>query len=199
MSSENQLCYFCDEPYPYPSCFIENHNGIWICEGCEMVIPINNVEQNIECCICLEDKTLIKLPTCIHKVCFDCCKTIYFGSSKNERPIHWGEMIVESHNWPYEINEDDNNDPEYIKQEEYDKFETKHFDIKTKSYHELIIIRNSLISERPEWMNTEEFINYENCKFRYHTELIKLEIERENYNKNKLKGNKTCPLCRAKL
>jgi hypothetical protein len=199
MSSEIYLCYFCDEPYPYPSCFIENHNGIWICEGCEMVMPINNIEQNVECCICLEDKTLIKLPTCIHKVCFGCCKTIYFGSTTNERPIHLREMPLESLDWPYELNDDDENDPEHIKQQEYDKFETKNFDIETKSYDELIIIRNSLISERPEWMNTEEFINYENGMFIYHTEFVKLEKKWEKYNENKTKGNKTCPLCRAKL
>jgi hypothetical protein len=194
---EDQLCYFCDETYPHPSCFIENYNDIWICQSCEMVIPINNIEQNVECCICLEDKTLIKLPTCIHKLCFGCCKTIYFGSTSNERPIHWREMIIEGSNWPYDINEDDENDLEYIKYEEYDKFETKHFDIKTKSYDELIEIRNNLISERHEWMNTEEFINYENDMFKYHTEFVKLEKEWDNYNENKTKGNGTCPLCRT--
>lgn len=192
---ENHLCYFCDETYPYPSCFIENYNGIWICEGCEIVIPINNIEINDECCICFEDKLLIKLPTCIHKVCFECCKTIYFGSTTIQRPIHRREL--ELPDWPYVLNDDDDNDPERIKYDEYCEYENKYFDIGTKSYDELIEIRNSLISERPAWMNTHEFINYENCQFIYHTEFIKLDKEWEEYNKMKTKGNGTCPLCRA--
>ena len=73
--SENHLCYFCDTQYPHPSSFIENYNGIWVCQHCEMLIPINNTQEN-DCCVCFEYKPLIKLPTCIHKVCLDCCKTI---------------------------------------------------------------------------------------------------------------------------
>jgi hypothetical protein len=203
MSYENKLCYFCDEPFPYPSSFIENYNGIFICYGCEMVIPINNIEQNGECCVCLEDKHLIKLPTCIHKVCFECCKTIYFGSTPNERPIHWREMNVKSPCWPYDVNDYDERDPENIKYEQYckqyDDFETKYFNIEQKSYDELIEIRDNLIPERPDWMNTEEFINYENDSFMYHTNFVKLEKELEKYNENKTKGNSSCPLCRAKL
>ena len=191
---ENQLCYFCDTIYPYPSCFISNYNDLWICECCEMIIPKTNITENDECCICLENKILIKLPNCIHKLCFECCKTVYFGSTKEQRPIHWRD--IESPKWPYEINYDDDNDPEYIKQQEYDNFEETHFDIKTKSYDELITIRNDLILERPEWMNTSEFINYENCMFNYHTEFMKLEKEWDTYNKNKTKGNGICPLCR---
>jgi hypothetical protein len=199
MSYENHLCYFCDEIFPYPSCFIVNYNGIWICQDCEIVIPINNLKQNGECCVCFEYKHLIKLPTCIHKLCFECCKTIYFGSTTNESPVHWREMNIEYPEFPYNFDDNDDNDPERIKYEEYCEYENKYFNIETKSYDELIEIRNRLITERPEWMNTEEFINYENCNFRYHTELIKLERERENYNENKLKGNSSCPLCRAKL
>ena len=196
MSFENHVCYFCDETYPYPSCFITNYNNLWICEDCEMIIPINIIEQNSECCICLENKILIKLPSCIHKLCFDCCKTIYFGCSTNRPPLHWKN--VESSNWPYEFNDDNENDPERIKYNEYCEFENKYFDIGTKSYDELIEIRNSLISVRPEWINTYEFINYENSQFRYHTECVKLDLEWEKYNETKLKGNSICPQCRAK-
>ena len=42
-----------------------------------------------ECCICLEDKPLIKFATCIHTACLNCYKTIYLGLN---RPIHWREM-----------------------------------------------------------------------------------------------------------
>ena len=199
MSYENHLCYFCYETYPYPSCFIAKYNDIWVCEGCEMIIPINNIEQNDECCVCLENKILIKLPTCIHKICVDCCKTIYFGSTTVDPPLHWREMTIESPDWPYDFNDDDDNDIEHIKYEQYHDFEIKHFDIEQKSYVELIEIRNNLIPERPEWMKTSEFINYENNMFNYHTEFMKLEKEWDNFNENKTKGNKTCPLCREKI
>ncbi len=196
--TENYVCYFCDTQYPHPSCFIDNYNGIWMCQHCEMLIPINNTQENDDCCVCFEYKPLINLPTCIHKVCLDCCKTIYFGSTTNNPPIQLMYANITHPNWPYDINEDDDNDHEYIRQQEYDKFETTYFDITTKSYGELIIIRNNLISERPEWMNTDEFIIYENCLFRYRTEFEKLDKEWEEYNANKTKGNGTCPLCRIK-
>ena len=149
---ENYLCYCCDETYT--SCFIENYS-IWICEGCTIVMPINNIEQNNieqngECCVCFEDKLLIKLPTCIHKVCFECCKNIYFGSTTIERPIH-----VEPPDWPYVLNDHDDNDHERIKYDEYCEYVNKYFDIGQNTYDELIEIRNSLILDRPSWMNTE--------------------------------------------
>ena len=193
--TKNQLCYFCDNIYPHSSCFIGNYNDIWVCYDCEMIIPINIQEQG-KCCVCLEDNPLNKLPTCIHKVCLECCKTIYFGSTKNERPIHEREITIESPDWPYELNDDDYD----IKYDEYCDFERKYFnfDLETSSYDELITIRNSFIMKRPEWMNTEKFINYENFNFRYHLECIKLEKEWEIYNENKTKGNSSCPLCRSK-
>lgn len=92
---ENRDCFFCDTPYPHPSCFISNYNDIWVCfdcEGCEMNITIHNFQGNGECCICLENKPLIKFATCIHTACLNCYKTIYFGSSINNRPMHWREM-----------------------------------------------------------------------------------------------------------
>jgi hypothetical protein len=107
-------------------------------------------------------------------------------------------MSEEQPIWPYELNDYDENDPERIKYEEYNEFEIKHFDIGKYNYDELITIRNSLITERPEWMNTEEFINYENGQFRYHTDCVILDKEWENYNESKTKGNGICPLCRAK-
>jgi len=145
MNIELHICYFCEINYPYPSCFISNHDGLWICYHCS--------DLDIE--------------------------------------------YTESPDWPYEFNDDDN-DPERIKYEEYCDFENLHFDIETKNYDELIEIRNSLISQRPEWMNSSEFINYENTSFRYHTECIKLDREWEEYNETKTKGNSICPLCRAK-
>ena len=107
------------------------------------------------------------------------------------REIHWREMTDVAPNWPYEINEDDDNDLEKIKQIEYDEFEAMYFNFEENSYDELVTIRNNLISERSEWMNSDAFINYENGMFKYCSEFVKI------YNENKKKGNSSCPLCRA--
>ena len=194
---ENHLCYFCDETYPYPSCFILNYNELWVCHNCDFILINYNNKENDVCCVCFEESTLYKLPSCNHKLCVKCCKTIFFGSTTNERPIHWREMTIESSDYPYQINDDDDSDPETIRYNEYCEYEDKHFNYE-KTYNELIEIRNSLIIERPDWMNTEAFINYENEQFMYHTEFNKLDKEWEMYEKSKLRGNKNCPLCRCR-
>ena len=196
---ENKLCYFCDETYPHPSCFISNYDDLYVCSHCEEFrLPINyNNRVNDECCVCFEENPLIKLPTCSHKVCLKCCKTIYFGSTTNERPIHWREMTDEAPVWPYENNDDEDNEDDDKKQEEYYYSQDTHFNYEENTYDELIEIRNNLIAFRPEWMNTEEFINYENDCFSYHTKIAQVEREWEKYNENKTKGNGTCPLCRG--
>ena len=193
---ENHLCYFCDVPYPYPSCFIINYNDLWVCYGCDYILINYNNKENDICCVCCEETTLYQLPYCNHKLCVKCCKTIFFGSATNEKPNHWREMTIDFPDYPYEINDDDENDPETIRYNEYCEYEKKYFDYE-KTYDELIEIRNSLIAERPDWMNTEAFINYENGMFIYHTEFQKLDKEWERYEKNKIIGNKSCPLCRA--
>jgi len=192
MSEGNHLCYFCDKIYP--SCFIDNHNGILVCFHCnEFILPINfNNLENGECCICFENKCLITLPSCIHKICLECCKTIYFGSTTSDRPVHWRELTDEHPIFPYLEDIDD------IKQEEYFYFEELYFDYQTKTYDEIIIVRNSLITERPEWMNTETFINYENQNIRYQIKMINVEKDWDNYNEKKTRGNGKCPLCREK-
>jgi hypothetical protein len=103
-------------------------------------------------------------------------------------------MTDVSPDWPYEINEDDDNDLEKIKQIEYEEFEAMYFNIKENSYDELVTIRNNLISERSEWMNSDAFINYENGMFKYFSKFVK---ECKMNDENKTKGNSSCPLCRA--
>ena len=193
---ENKICYFCDEPYPHPSCFIDNINEIWVCHSCEFIVSKNNIQENGECCICYENKILIKLPSCTHKLCLECCKNVYFGFATTKKPIHWREFMDNEPIFPYELNDDDENDPERIKYEEYVDFEHINFNYEEKTYDELIEIRNNLIIERPDWMNTEVFINYENDFFRYNIRLIKIEKEWNDYNENKIIGNSICPLCR---
>ena len=85
------------------------------------------------------------------------------------------------------------------KQNEYYKFEVKYdfWDSRGKTYEEMGINRNSSINHRSDWMNTEEFINYENVSFKYHIECDKLDKEWEKYDASKTRGNSKCPLCRA--
>lgn len=186
-----KICYFCDN-------HVFNENGhtlepnIWICYMCNFFLPLNN-KENGECCVCFEKTTLHKLP-CHHTLCIKCCKTIYFGTTQDKMPMYWAE--VENPDYPYELNDDDDNDPERLRFNEYDDFEDAHFDYE-KTYDELIEIRNSLIMKRPEWMNTEQFLTYETKKIRYYTECIKLEKEWDLYEQSKTKGNKKCPLCRS--
>ena len=49
---------------------------------------------------------------------------------------------------------------------------------------------------RPEWMNIQEIINYENELFRICSEY---KIKEDNYLASRTIGNQSCPLCRAKI
>lgn len=194
-----RLCFFCDG---VSSKFMaNNYGGVDICEYCEMGFPIKSVGmENGECCVCFENNTLIQLPTCVHKLCWGCCKTNYFGVSANERPISWQELAIESHEFPYETNDEDvDNDPGWAKYNEYSDYSDEHFDIENKTYDELIVIRDALISERPEWMNTEEMLQYENENLRMHTECVRCENEYGVYQESKTVGSRCCPLCRAEV
>ncbi len=194
-----RLCFFCDGVLS--KFMVSNYGGIDICEHCEMKCPISRVNmENGECCVCFENKTLIQLPTCVHKLCWDCYKTNYFGVSMSERPISWEELGIASPDFPYETNDEDfDNDPGWAKYNEYSNYSDKHFDVVNKTYDELIVIRDALISERPEWMNTEEMLQYENDHLKYHTECVRRDNEYGDYQESKTVGSKCCPLCRTPL
>ena len=188
-SNEIQMCYFCE--YRSHSVMMNHYDDIWFCDSCDIGLPLKyNTCEPGECPVCYENKKLVGLPTCIHSICLQCCKTIYFGSTQNERPKSIEVALALLPDWPYDDDDDE------AKQDEYNVYEDEKFNIEEKTYDELITIRNNLISERPEWMNTEEFINYENAKFKYYTEYQKAEEEWEKYNETKTKGNNKCPLCR---
>jgi hypothetical protein len=182
-----KLCDFCD----IRSCPDHNiEDGIPICSTCQPRLATDLVNQEVgECPVCLDEINLVKLPTCEHKLCIKCCKTIYFGSTTVDRPLHhWLELEIPE--WPESLSD--------VKNEEYLIFDNEHYDCNQYTYESLITIRDNLISQRPAWMNTEEFINYENACFRCSTECIKLVKLWEDYEKSKTKGNSCCPLCRAK-
>ena len=94
------------------------------------------------------------------------------------------------------------------KEAEYSEFTNTYFnefhkpELKNKSYDELIALRDSLISEKVEerldWMNTEEFIDYENELICYNILRKKIDKKWRRFNKKKTIGNGLCPICRAK-
>jgi hypothetical protein len=222
-----KLCYFCDYPYEVPANyavnidengnynmgFINKFNDLWVCYTCSIdkFSKINfRIQENGECCVCYEDKTLLKLPTCVHKLCIKCCKTIYYGSTDIEPPTI-SRNDVERPVWPYPFYS--SNEEEFKgtrkdwmiwddKEGEYSDFINKYFNEYYKSYDEIIALRDSLIlekvEERLDWMNTEKFINYENERFCYDIVLKKIEKKWQKFNDKKTKGNALCPICRAK-
>ena len=201
-------CYCCEVVYPTLSCFTENHRGILICYDslCDVVMSkINTLEPNVECPVCFENKPVIELPTCNHKICLDCCKTIYFGTTSNPRPIHWREMAVKSPEFPftppnYDIDKDTDHSDYANKRREYNDFlmdqeEMGNFE---HSYDELVYFRNVVMNKRPAWMNTPTFIEYENKCFKFNLMFTQITSHWEEYNKSKTKGCGNCPVCRAK-
>jgi hypothetical protein len=192
---ELQMCYFCQAKKPYPSCLISYHNDLWICSNCdEFTLPIKFNNHDNECPVCYEIKKSAQLP-CEHSVCVDCYKTIYFGITSEPKPKYDHEIENEGSDWPF--SEDDCDYEE--KQNEFEKIEFKYdlCNCEKNTYEEMIINRNISINHRPDWMNTEEFINYENVRFKYHIECDKLDKEWEKYDASKTRGNSKCPLCRA--
>lgn len=191
-----QSCSFCDNRYQHPSILISNYNEVWICQNCDDSLFPKNDMENGECCCCLKNTNVLKLRNCIHKICSDCFKKTNFGSNIN--PAQWGhlesEINMDPPAWPFEIKRTDNSDAEYVKTQEYQKFMSDHLNIQTTVYDDLIIIRNNLMSTRPEWMNSEIFIQFENTYFKYVTELI-ASIKGFNELTKMTKEGPACPLC----
>ena len=225
-------CYFCD--YPHKVCTnykekldengvyhsrLKKYNDLWVCYSCRngsLCWTDFSIQENGECCVCLEEKILLTLPKCIHKLCIQCCKTIYYGSTTNEPPTV-SLNDIECPEWPYPFycsNEEElkGTRKDWMiwddKEAEYSDFNHKYFngfykpELKNKSYDELIAIRDSLIlarvDERFDWMNTEEFINYENLLFQYELDQTKINKKWQKFNNKKTIGNGLCPICRAK-
>lgn len=174
-----QPCYFCDEPGWYPGT-LQYFDGLYVCHDCyAFKLPIDFSDQVHGLCgVCFEEKTLLTLP-CYHKLCLQCTKTIYFGIATTPKPMHWREL--EGPDWPFVV---DDNEEERIKYDEYQEFHTQWFTM--DNYEKLI---------RPDWMNTDTFLQYENEQLYYHSECDKAEKAWDEYNDNKFRGNKCCPFC----
>lgn len=200
MENELIICYFCDESYHNNSCYISNYNDIIICNNCsefnytkhKQIIMINN----IECHVCFENKKGIELPNCNHIICIDCYKSIYFGYNNSPRPKHFRELS-DPPEFPYTINDDIENDDGRLKLDEYMDWEHMNLNYE-KEYEELIQERDNMKNVRPQWMNDELFIIYENNNIKYWISDYKIEDEYDKWLKNKKDNikNKLCPLCR---
>lgn len=208
-------CFFC-EKFQGDSRFIEERGGIWFCSSETDIIPFtkkcfsfgeqyDTASEVKECPICLIDKNLIKLPTCTHEICIDCCKTNYFGTSPNER-----QMNGEGYMMKYEVAVPDN-----IDEEQYDyyvNFREEHGYTYVDESDETIKdsdipieienrknIRDDLKNDRPDWMNTESFIEYENKEIEFWINMSIVEDKWKEYKKNMvMPENQCCPFCRAK-
>jgi hypothetical protein len=227
-----KTCYFCDYPKNvssdyeknidengnYHLGFIHKYKDLWICYTCinDNLRHVNFlIQENGECCVCLEEKILLNLPTCTHTVCIQCCKTIYYGSTSIEPP-NVSLNDIEHPDWPYPFHcsheaEFKGTRKDWMiwddKEEVYSVFRNEYFnefykqELKNKSYDEIVAIRDSLITEkvneRLEWMNTEEFINYENELFCYEIVTKRINKKWKKFNNKKIRGNGLCPICRA--
>jgi len=191
-------CYFCDDLGWYPGTCLMNFDGIYVCHDCyAFTLPIDFSDQvQGECGVCSEKSILLTLP-CKHKVCLACCKTIYFGIATTEKPIHWRELEP-GPDWPFELDDDNDDDPERIKYNEYEDFRSLWFDANDR-YETVIELRNNLFSLRPTWMNTYAFLKYENEELKYSCDCAIAEKAWEEYVDHKFKGTGMCPFCKNKI
>lgn len=191
-----KACSFCEEEFLHPSIFISNYNEVWICRDCNKLLFHEDIMENGDCCSCLKNTNVLALCNCIHKVCSECFKETNFGSTIN--PTEWQGVQIKTDppTWPFQIEKEDDSDPEYIKAQEYQDFFAKNFNNEEATYDEKIAIRDTLISTRPEWMNTEQFITYENNNLKFITDFFKTVNGLDEYKKTK--EGVFCPLCREK-
>ena len=120
----NKKCFWCNRTTDYPPT-----NGISFCwqsyicpfEICgEILEKIDTIDENYECPVCMEIKTVLEMPRCSHKVCLDCYKTIYFGISELEKPDIYDLNFPE---WTYEKELDEDGEiMENKKENEHDNF-----------------------------------------------------------------------------
>lgn len=181
-------------------------NGITFCwqsiicpfEVCgEILEKIDTMVDDYECPVCMETKKALEMPRCSHKVCLNCYKTIYFGVSELEKPCIYEDLNCPD--WTYELQLDEDGDVmENEKENEHDTFlgERMHYEYEDdkRLYEELIVLRDDLMCDRPEWMNIQEIINYENELFKTTSDY---RIKEDKYLESRTIGNQSCPLCRS--
>ena len=206
----NELrCFWCNSPgagdEKFGGCI---KNGITFCwqsnvcpfTFCEEILKkMNTMVDDYECPVCMETKKALEMPKCSHKVCLDCYKTIYFGVSELEKPCMYRDLNLP--HWTYQQQFDEHGDwIENEKEYEHSDFLSEKMNYEYENderlYEEVIVLRDNLMSNRPEWMNIQEIINYENELFRICSEW---RIKEDNYLASRTIGNQKCPLCRTEI
>jgi len=109
--------------------------------------------------------------------------------------------ILNLPHWTYEQQFDEDGDwIENEKENEHDTFLREKMNYQCEDderlYEELIRLRDSLMCDRPEWMNNQEIVDYENEIFKLYSEW---RIKEDIYLENQIIGNQRCPLCRATI
>jgi hypothetical protein len=126
---------------------------------------------------------------CKHKLCLQCCKHNYLGFTFAYKPKHCNETEDLSV-WPYTEKEFD----------EHCKFEDEHSDeLLVDTFEEYVDARDKLKSSRPDYMNTEEMIEYENEQFKYELEWKLVNDIWKQWESLKTPGSDSCPFCRSTL
>ena len=206
----NELrCFWCNSPgagdEKFGGCI---KNGITFCwqsnvcpfTFCEEILKkMNTMVDDYECPVCMETKKALEMPKCSHKVCLDCYKTIYFGVSELEKHCMYRDLNLP--HWTYQQQFDEHGDwIENEKEYEHSDFLSEKMNYKYEDderlYEEVIVLRDNLMCNRPEWMNIQEIINYENELFGICSEW---RIKEDNYLASRTIGNQKCPLCRTEI
>lgn len=189
---ELRECDLCSELAPNVWFRIHTYNGVLICNHCtefglfskKPVVVLNH----IKCCVCLETKKGIELPSCEHMLCISCCKRIYYGYVANSSmvyPIRFQKRL-ELPAFPY--------DDSYM---EYEWTLWENYEYRN-SLKSILKERDRLKPSRPNWMNTPRFLEYEVQFIKYWIEQFQLDDEDEKWiaYREKQTRNVRCPLCR---
>jgi hypothetical protein len=183
--------------------YIKKKEGLNICSSCAThrsdltsdIFPhIDNIviKNDLECPICLDTARCIQLPKCSHFCCIDCFKKLYYGYTELKKP----QNVYPSIQDPYIVMFPDasDNQLDYEIQYKYEQYIdwSYHFTFaNTKEDEEY------MKEVRSPWMNTEEFLEWEEKKNKWEDNELKLDKERDKYQEDKnKKRNPYCPLCR---
>jgi hypothetical protein len=205
VNPDSKVCFFCEESDDSSGVnpWIEKINNIWVhTQDYDSIMPFNKqchlfghackeMSDERECPICYNNTELITLLNCPHQICIHCCKTIYFGSSNEPRPTFECELKC-----PKTDNITDEQFDFYTRYEWHERANELN-DNGDRTIIDLLSIRNSLMTERPDWMNTNEFIEFENEWIAHLRECGIAETAETNYRNTMITtSNRCCPLCR---
>ena len=178
-------CSFCGEYEHDDVSLIKKYDNIFICNNCMLLYPNKDIiiKDNNECPICYDLIKTLKLPNCEHYLCVNCFQKLYYGKDLIKTKYN-PRIKISKPKFPCDIK----------KIREYQDWIEENEEIYYSNNKKLW---NKICKKRPQWMNTEEFIEYEKKNKIY----IKLEEENEEDIKiimarDEIFNKSKCPLCR---